>query len=747
MYIEKIYIDSFSAINSRGFDFSDGINIVEGDNETGKTTVGAFIKFLFYGFDSKAERERYIGFDAERAAGWMVVVEDGKRYRIERSVSASGREKQQIVDLSTNLRCYENSEPGDVFFGVPVSVFTSTAYVGQTDGGVVNGEKISSAMENILFSGDESANTKKALKKLDEARVKLLYKKGKGGEIAELRDEIDQLNMRLIRAAESHSGIISKESSLAAIKAKQTENSAALEKLREEIKRRELSAAAARIKVCGETEEKLNILCEAGKELEEKYRFGDILPTRRYADELKEKLSEIDYAEKAVKEAEKELNAARSPEYNIEERTKMLAFIAEKGGRKKILESISDEKQSKKNKLTAGVLLLILGVLCAAAAFVLQLVQPLLLIAAAFGAVLAAVGVIFILLSSGANKRIKAQLAAFGVESEEALSDVLDANLADEGRLEAQKHIIIEREAKLAECTSKLEAIKASAAGLLSEWGKTDLAAAVADAENALTAFDEYTRGREKLEERVKELKRILDEYTPEFLEEAKTADASAVPDPAEMAKLKKEREFLTKAIEAQKDRQHELELQLSEHYASAEIPAAVADEIYRKKNELCELEASCAALTLAYEKLSNAGEALRRSISPRLSEYAGKLMARVTDGRYTAIGVDTSLNMQYDTCGSAGLENHDIGFMSAGTADAAYISLRLALIDLLYRRSKPTVLFDESFARMDDKRLANIFKILSAVRLQTVIFTSQKREARIMEEVSAFKHIKITDN
>ena len=66
---------------------------------------------------------------------------------------------------------------------------------------------------------------------------------------------------------------------------------------------------------------------------------------------------------------------------------------------------------------------------------------------------------------------------------------------------------------------------------------------------------------------------------------------------------------------------------------------------------------------------------------------------------------------------------------MSAGTADAVYVSLRLALAEMIGKDKGCPVLFDESFARLDDVRLGNMMALLSAAKRQILIFTSCDRE------------------
>ena len=58
MIIEKIVIKSFGVITDLTLDFSEKVNVIEGGNEAGKSTIAAFIRYMLYGFDEKA-RKRY----------------------------------------------------------------------------------------------------------------------------------------------------------------------------------------------------------------------------------------------------------------------------------------------------------------------------------------------------------------------------------------------------------------------------------------------------------------------------------------------------------------------------------------------------------------------------------------------------------------------------------------------------------------------------------------------------------------
>ena len=65
MIIQKINIKSFGMLSDMTLEFSDSINVIEGQNEAGKSTIAAFIKYMLYGFDNSdgtdalSERKKY----------------------------------------------------------------------------------------------------------------------------------------------------------------------------------------------------------------------------------------------------------------------------------------------------------------------------------------------------------------------------------------------------------------------------------------------------------------------------------------------------------------------------------------------------------------------------------------------------------------------------------------------------------------------------------------------------------------
>ena len=143
MIIEKINIKSFGVITDMSLELSATRNVIEGQNEAGKSTIAAFIKYMLYGFSNEqnpgelTERERYLNWESGSADGNMTVSVKGKRYLISRStVRVDGeqrdtyKEECNITDLETGTPAFGKVPAGEVFFGVDRDLFENTAFVG-----------------------------------------------------------------------------------------------------------------------------------------------------------------------------------------------------------------------------------------------------------------------------------------------------------------------------------------------------------------------------------------------------------------------------------------------------------------------------------------------------------------------------------------------------------------------------------------------------------------------------------------
>ena len=123
-------------------------------------------------------------------------------------------------------------------------------------------------------------------------------------------------------------------------------------------------------------------------------------------------------------------------------------------------------------------------------------------------------------------------------------------------------------------------------------------------------------------------------------------------------------------------------------------------------RTELSDMTLRCDAVRLAIDT-RGAGEKLRADVMPRIIKGASERASAATLGRYSSLGVAHDFSMSYT--GDAGTREAE--YLSAGSADSAYISLRLSLAGGAFRKRTPPAVFDESFARIDRARLAEILR------------------------------------
>ena len=220
MILNTIHINRFGKLSNLDLQLSDGLNVLEGCNESGKTTIAAFIKYIFYGLSGRSDRDgisekkRYVS--ASEIGGYITLTtDDGIPYRIERTSSYSGdnsKESIQVCHLQTHVMKSVPC-PGELFFGVPENVFVNTAYVGQLAAVRPDGGSLTGAVENILFSADENVNLKKAADRVNQARREIAPKNN-GGLLREKMAERDTLALQLEKAREYEQAFLDSETSL-----------------------------------------------------------------------------------------------------------------------------------------------------------------------------------------------------------------------------------------------------------------------------------------------------------------------------------------------------------------------------------------------------------------------------------------------------------------------------------------------------------------------------------------------------
>ncbi len=752
MIIEKIQIDSFGNLQDKCIELSNGVNIIEGANESGKSTIAAFIRFVFYGLSNKSidkgisERDRYINWNTGSAGGFIELSDAGGRYRVERTmiVSSAGsdgkkayREGVQIVDLSNNSPVKGETNPGEYFFGVDKELFEKTAFVSQLTGTKVDGSKLLENIENILFSASENINITKALKKLDASRVLLLHKNGGGGKIFELETKAAAFEAKLEDAKRISEEILNTESSLREAKNGLESALKKRDKLKCEIKGFENSAVLALFDKLHSFEKSIDGSKGKLAQIIEKYTVDNFFPDESYLKELEKAIDELETARNEGALIEKELEAARAQS----------ALNEQSNSSEEELERIKETYQGilagKHTNTVMATVFAIIAFVFVSVAFagiyfdIAADIGKILLFSAALPLVLF---VVFLSLSLSKAGKLKVFLKSYGVSDKARFEEFLKAKETESRKSEDLVWAVENKHKNALERTASAEnkVKEANCWRYVSDPEENLKAAIVANAE-ATDAKAEY----DKLCEMKSMLEKQLEMHNEAELRESfegmiSVSDVNA----ANVGEKRREYEFYDKASETLDSRIHELEKTLASLYPQAENPARIAEKIELAKSVAKEYRKKHAAYLLAYSKIEEAGDSMRDSISPKLADFTSKIMSELTCGKYSEIGINSDLKVTVRT--ESGMR--ELEYLSAGTQDIVYVSLRLALINTLFRKNSPPVIFDESFSRLDDTRLWEMLNLLNLTSksTQSILLTSNSRETHLAKELSSISDIKI---
>lgn len=98
MIIQHLHVDGFGKLTNLDLDLSDGINLIYGDNEAGKSTLCSFIFHMLYGMErsrGKASRfdayKRFLPWKSAVFGGSLIFEADGFSWLLERSFLAENR--------------------------------------------------------------------------------------------------------------------------------------------------------------------------------------------------------------------------------------------------------------------------------------------------------------------------------------------------------------------------------------------------------------------------------------------------------------------------------------------------------------------------------------------------------------------------------------------------------------------------------------------------------------------------------
>ena len=758
MIIEKILIKSFGRLNDMTLEFSDRVNVIEGENESGKSTIAAFIRYMLYGFtdgegEELSERKKRISWKTGRAEGSMYVRVGGKRYVISRctipaddSDKQTFREEASIVDAETGAPVFGKLPAGEVFFGVDSELFDNTAFIGAVGDPAIDEGSVKESIENIIFSGSEKINKQRAALRISDKMQALLHEGGAGGAIVDLAQRERALGEKLEDCNRDNRAILDKEAELHRIRQRRIE---AEEK---QAKLYELDSSYNNAMLI-QTFDQLHLLeqeCDEktqfyNKYIEENTRAG-FYPDDQYLTNLLVARKGVNEAYHALGDAQDNYSAQKAAIGITHEIENAIERAGELGGESEITRqaTVLWKNGIRNTVLTVGAGLVALGSgifeIAVASNPGMQFGKVIMAILG-IGA-LGGLGYLLWLLIKG-HKELTTLEKEFGTASYEDLKGKIEIIAEARHKRDAMAVATENARVSVVKARERYEEAKRELTELILRWGEEPPASELGDfldrLEGRVRFFlekkNELFEEKTNIEITVREIRRNL-------------ADKSEIDVRAQVSPLMRKAltginhdEIIngiadTKSRVAEEDRlafdvENELMLLKSRAGEPSEYYSRIA-AISDRREDMIEKHK---AFFVALNAINGAMDNLRLEISPRLGEYATGLMEIMTDKKYTSFDVSDGLKLSFtDEDG----EMKSVDFLSGGTRDMAYVAVRCALIDMLYGE-KPPVCFDESFAHQDNHRARAMMKAINRIAdegCQSFIFTCRGREAALANEI-----------
>lgn len=202
MKIKKINITSFGKLSDFELKPSNGLNIIYAPNESGKTTILSFLKYIFYGTKQKKQageltfKEKYTPWNSSNIAGSCELSVSNETYTIQRCEGEHGS-KLSVFDLKTNDVRKDISNPGMYFMKIGERAFTDSCFITN----IHSITDSSSDGELISFLSD-SCNDKSTYAKihqeLTEKHLQLVSDKRKASSLSLVNKEISENEQKLL---------------------------------------------------------------------------------------------------------------------------------------------------------------------------------------------------------------------------------------------------------------------------------------------------------------------------------------------------------------------------------------------------------------------------------------------------------------------------------------------------------------------------------------------------------------------
>ena len=184
MKIEKIQINGFGKLENKNIELTDGINVILGKNESGKSTLLKFINSMLYGISKNkrgktiSDLEKYKPWDTEKYSGKIKYkLDNNNEYEIYRNFKNKelniynnfGDDITPLFNVEKNKEIpffYEQTKIDEDLFLNSTEIIQKEIKLDKT-----NQNLIIQKLSNLATTGDDNISYKKSMDKLNKKQL------------------------------------------------------------------------------------------------------------------------------------------------------------------------------------------------------------------------------------------------------------------------------------------------------------------------------------------------------------------------------------------------------------------------------------------------------------------------------------------------------------------------------------------------------------------------------------------------
>jgi len=689
--IKNIKVNAYGNIENKDINLEEGINIIHGANESGKSTLLNYIISIFYGIsrnkDGKAlsDYEKYKPWNSNEFSGRISYkLEDGEKYEIFRDFNKKNPKiyNDKLEDISDRFET--DKKDGSKFFieqmGIDKQMYLSTVVSTQEEVRLdeKNQNMLIQKIANLAGTGEDNVSYKKALIKLQEKiRDEIGTNKTSQKPVNRIEKEIVEINNKIVETEKYRN--------------RKYEIDAEKEQILSELK---------------ELEQQKQILQELQNSMKSEEETKNRL-------EIREKNRKDNIAK--INELTNQKNTINAESERVQSAKNHLQDII-KGHKENIeklnseIEKIANEKEETQEKEKPSISFIVITAVLAIALICSIILIKNYIVSGILGVAIIA-NIVFYVINKNKQKVNKAKLR----------EKINQEKQYKREKLENQKQQII---ANVNTTEKELEKQEEEEKQVNSELSMLKGQIILLEKNNEKITEEIEQDNKAIKEESNKNKQQIIEKYKDKNIND--------------LLYINDYQNYISKieeTINNNRIRIKGLEIEYNTIVPQLDEMVVLEEKREADKEKLAELREKESIINIAIENLMDAYEEMKTTITPKFTKNLSESIQKISSNKYNKVTINDENGMIIENNRGEYVEAIKL---STGTIDQLYLALRLSMIDELSKENLPIIL-DESFAYSDNNRLKNMLQYLTSDlnNHQTIIFTCTDREQKMLEAMN----------